>query len=77
MCGDDCVEDCLQGLAVRREAFALRLFKKTLTPTHILHSLSFKVSDSGRVILPFMRTKRCQESFFHKAAILYNSLTTR
>ena len=77
MCGVDCVGDCLQDLDARREVHALRLFHKTLKPTLLLHALSPRLSDTGGVILPFVRTNRCGQSFFHKTGIMFNDTVTR
>ena len=66
VCGSDCVsEDCVEPLADRRWAQAMKFLQKIRTdPDNILRNVLPASSSSGRFILPGRRTTRRSRSFF-------------
>ena len=77
LCGPYCDEHSLPTLAVRREQAAIRLFKKTQSPDHILNALSPIVSSSGRYLLPYVKNTRRLNSFFPYVARTLNECHKR
>ena len=80
LCGESyksCVVHDFESFANRRKEAALKLLKQALKETHIMHSLTPKISPTGRVILPVSRTTRRHSSFFVKASQLFNDAFVR
>ena len=76
LCGDSyksCAVHDFMSLTERRKQAALKLFKQTLTTTHIMHALTPHISPAGRVILPVSRTTRRSNSFFVRVSQLFNN----
>ena len=74
ICGSQCTTNCLDNLTTRRNNHSIRLFRKALSPMHVLHDIMPHLSNrSSRVIIPYCRTTNRLRSFVPYTSILYNS----
>ena len=77
LCGKDCREECLEPLDARRFAAAMKFFKQTCDPSHILHHLCPEQSRSGRYVLKATATNRRLNSFYTFMTLYFNSVHVR
>ena len=75
LCGDEyktCKLHSFESLHERRQQAALKLFNKSLSPSHILYNISPVFSSSGRVLLPMTKTHFRLTSFFEQTSRIFN-----
>ena len=74
ICGNECSEDCLEDLDVRRKRRALNVFNDMMIPGNCLHELMPKrLKYSKHLDVPFSRTQRRITSFVPVCIGLCNS----
>ena len=77
LCGNECREECLQPLSVRRLLAAQKLFLQSMDSTSVLHHLVPTQSRTGRFVLPATSMSLRLKSFFPATLLYLNSIHTR